>query len=81
MERLVLRGLLYVVLAMACVSYVFSGPAETRPQTEREAGVVALAMLAALAISARVEPEPATERRPAAGGERPAKAGASRPPA
>ena len=77
MERSILRGLLYVVFAFTAAAFFGIPPSDREGAVI--AGVAAVVALGALAISARVEPEPTTEERPAVGAARPTKAGASRP--
>lgn len=75
MERIVLRGLLYVALTSAVISLVFPGPSDPAAAGTIRFYAMAFgfAAVAALAISAPAgsATKPATERRPAADAARP----------
>lgn len=67
MERTVLRGLLYVVLAWSCLAFVFAAPLGDREQAKKEVGFVAIVAVAALAVSARDENSLAPAAKPTTG--------------
>lgn len=78
MERKILRGLLYAVLAFALAVFLFPG-AHDAGETQFRALLFVVGAVAALAVSAPNQPEaPATSARPAAGAARPATAAARR---
>lgn len=71
MERMILRGILYVALLFACLSFVMSG--DRSNESDFRQGAFIVGVIAALAISARPSPaetSPARTAKPATEGRR-----------